>query len=176
MNGGPRAARYVTPERLGIPLLYMTRLQDEGTIGTELLARIRYTDVYLATLDAANHMAFSSWSLRMAPDAAFTGGTRAQAAQAYGAMAQTVERFLDARLKGDAAARRQLDEALAAPRPPAGFLSFAVRRAQARRRRSTPSSTSWASRASSTSARSTTACTRKTPTSSSTRCRRTTGA
>ena len=129
VNGGPRAARYVSPERLGIPLLYMTRLQDEGTIGTELLARIRYTDVYLATLDAANHMAFSSWSLRMAPDAAFTGGTRAQAAQAYGAMAQTVERFLDARLKGDAAARRQLDEALAAPRPPAGFLSFAVRRA-----------------------------------------------
>jgi len=129
VNGGPRAARYVSPERLGIPLLYMTRLQDEGTIGTELLARIRYTDVYLATLDAANHMAFSSWSLRMASDAALTGGTRAQAAQAYGAMAQTVERFLDARLKGDAAARRQLDEALAAQRPPAGFLSFAVRRA-----------------------------------------------
>jgi tetratricopeptide (TPR) repeat protein len=129
VNGGPRAARYVTPERLGIPLLYMTRLQDEGTIGTELLARVRYADVYLATLAAANRLDFSSWSQRMAPDAALEGRTRAQVAQAYGAMARMVERFLDARLKNDAPARRQLDDALAATRPPAGFVSFAVHRA-----------------------------------------------
>ncbi|SDC15854.1 Chlorophyllase enzyme [Massilia sp. PDC64] len=129
VNGGPRAAKYVTPERLGIPLLYMTRLQDEGAIGSELLARMRYADVYLATLDAASHMDFSSWSLRMAPDAAFGKRTRAQSAQAYGAMARMVERFLDARLKNDAPARRQLDDALAANRPPAGFVSFAVHRA-----------------------------------------------
>jgi dienelactone hydrolase len=129
VNGGPRAARYVTPERLGIPLLYMTRLQDEGAIGSELLARMRYADVYLATLDAASHMDFSSWSLRMAPDAAFGTRTRAQSAQAYGAMARMVERFLDARLKNDAPARRQLDDALAANRPPQGFISFAVHRA-----------------------------------------------
>ena len=127
VNGGPRAAGYVTPERLGIPLLYMTRLQDEGAIGSELLARMRYADVYLATLDAASHMDFSSWSLRMAPDAAFGKRTRAQSAQAYGAMARMVERFLDARLRNDAPARRQLDDALAANRPPAGFVSFALR-------------------------------------------------
>ncbi|MCS0632613.1 hypothetical protein NX786_25075 [Telluria mixta] len=129
VNGGPRAAGYVTPERLGIPLLYMTRLQDEGAIGSELLARMRYADVYLATLDAASHMDFSSWSLRMAPDAAFGKRTRAQSAQAYGAMARMVERFLDARLRNDAPARRQLDDALAANRPPAGFVSFAIKRA-----------------------------------------------
>ncbi|MCS0611257.1 hypothetical protein NX783_00685 [Massilia kyonggiensis] len=127
INGGPRAAKYVTPERLGIPLLFMTRLQDEGAIGSELLARMRYADVYLATLDAASHMDFSSWSLRMAPDAAFGKRTRAQSAQAYGAMARMVERFLDARLRNDAPARRQLDDALAANRPPAGFVSFALR-------------------------------------------------
>jgi tetratricopeptide (TPR) repeat protein len=107
----------------------MTRLQDEGAIGSELLARMRYADVYLATLDAASHMDFSSWSLRMAPDTAFGKRTRAQSAQAYGAMARMVERFLDARLKSDAPARRQLDDALAANRPPAGFVSFAVHRA-----------------------------------------------
>jgi dienelactone hydrolase len=129
VNGGPRAARYVTPERLGIPLLYMTRLQDEGPIGAELLARMRYADVYLATLSAANHLDFSSWSQHMAPDAAFAGRTRAQAAQSYGAMARMVERFLDARLKNDAPARRQLDDDLAAHRAPAGFVSFAVHRA-----------------------------------------------
>lgn len=129
VNGGPRAAKYVTPERLGIPLLYLTRLQDEGAIGTELLARMRYGDVYLATLDAASHLEFSSWSQRMAPDAAFAGRTRAQVAQAYGAMARLVERFLDARLKNDAPASRQLDDALAANRPPPGFLSFVVHRA-----------------------------------------------
>jgi dienelactone hydrolase len=129
VNGGPRAARYVTPERLSIPLLYMTRLQDEGAIGTELLARMRYADIYLATLDAASHMAFSSWSLRMAPDAAFAGRTRAQAGEAYGAMARTVERFLDARLRNDAPARRQLDAAVVSHRPPPGFVSFAALRA-----------------------------------------------
>jgi dienelactone hydrolase len=129
VNGGPRAAGYVTPERLGIPLLYMTRLQDEGAIGSELLGRMRYADVYLATLDAASHMDFSSWSLRMAPDAAFGKRTRAQSAQTYGAMARMVERFLDARLRNDAPARRQLDDAVAANRPPAGFVSFALRRA-----------------------------------------------
>jgi dienelactone hydrolase len=129
VNGGPRAAKYVTPERLAIPLLYLTRLQDEGAIGSELLARMRYADVYLATLDAASHMDFSSWSLRMAPDAAFGKRTRAQSAEAYGAMARMVERFLDARLKNDAPARRQLDDAIAANRPPAGFVSFAVHRA-----------------------------------------------
>jgi dienelactone hydrolase len=132
VNGGPRAARYVTPERLGIPLLYMTRLklEDEGAMGTELLARIRYADVYLATLDAANHMDFSSWSLRMAPDAAFGTRTRAQAGEAYGAMAHVVERFLDARLKNDAPARRELDDALATHRPPPGLIAFAMHRAQ----------------------------------------------
>lgn len=129
VSGGPRAAKYVTPERLGIPLLYLTRLQDEGAVGTELLARMRYADVYLATLDAASHLDFSSWSQRMAPDAAYAGRTRAQVAQAYGAMAHMVERFLDARLKNDAPARRQLDDALAAHRPPPGFVSFVVHRA-----------------------------------------------
>jgi tetratricopeptide (TPR) repeat protein len=107
VNGGPRAARYVTPERLGIPLLYMTRLQDEGP----------------------SHLDFSSWAQHMAPDAAFAGRSRAQVAQTYGAMARMVERFLDARVKNDATARRQLDDALAANRPPPGFVSFALRRA-----------------------------------------------
>ena len=129
VNGGPRAARYVTPERVSIPLLYMTLLQDEGPIGTELLARMRYADIYLATLDAGSHLDFSSWAQHMAPDAAFTGRSRAQVAQAYGAVAHMVERFLDARLKNDAPARRQLDDALAANRPPPGFISFALRRA-----------------------------------------------
>ena len=135
INGGPRAARYVTPERLGIPLLYVTRLQgaareqDEVGAGAELLARLRYADVYLATMEADSHMDFSSWSLRMAPDAAFGLRTRAQAQQAYGAMARQVQRFLDARLKNDAAARRLLDADLAPGATPPGMLSYAVRRA-----------------------------------------------
>jgi len=135
VNGGPRSARYVTPERLGIPLLYVTRLQggageqDEVGAGADLLARLRYADVYLATMEANSHMDFSSWSLRMAPDAAFGQRSRAQAQQAYGSMARSVQRFLDARLKNDAAARRLLDADLAAGATPPGMLSFAVRRA-----------------------------------------------
>jgi predicted dienelactone hydrolase len=136
LNGGPRAARYVTPERLGIPLLYVSRLQSAGPgeqddlgAGTDLLARLRYADVYLATMDTANHMDFSSWSLRMAPGTAFGGRTREQVAQAYGATAVAVARFLDARLKEDVDARRSLDADLARGRTPPGMLSFALRRA-----------------------------------------------
>lgn len=141
VNGGPRAARYVTPERLAVPLLYVTRLQgsaqtgdqDKGEIdsgiGADLLARMRYADIYLATMEAASHMDFSSWSLRMAPDGAFRGRTRARAEAAYGAMARTVQRFLDARLKNDAAALRLLDADLAPNATPPGLVSFAVRRA-----------------------------------------------
>jgi tetratricopeptide (TPR) repeat protein len=66
----------------------------------------------------------------MAPDAAFGTRTRAQAGEAYGAMARVVERFLDARLKNDAPARRELDDALATHRPPPGLIAFAVHRAQ----------------------------------------------
>jgi len=139
LNGGPRAARYVTPERLGIPLLYLSRLQSTGPdeqddlgAGGDLLARLRYADVYLATMDTASHTDFSSWSLRMAPDAARAaqgkGRTREQAAQAYGATALVVQRFLDARLKDDPEARRALDADLAAGRTPPGMLSFALRR------------------------------------------------
>jgi len=136
LNGGPRAARYVTPERLGVPLLYVSRLQSAGPdeqddvgAGSDLLARLRYADVYLATVDAASHLDFSSWSLRMASDAALGGRTREQAAQAYGATALAIRRFLDARLKDDPDARRTLDADLAAGRTPPGMLSFALRRA-----------------------------------------------
>jgi tetratricopeptide (TPR) repeat protein len=136
LNGSPRAARYVTPERLGIPLLYVSRLQSAGPgeqddlgAGADLLARLRYADVYLATMDASSHMDFSSWSLRMAPDAGFKGHTREQAAQAYGATALAIGRFLDARLKDDPGARRSLEADLASGRTPPGMLSFALRRA-----------------------------------------------
>jgi len=136
LNGGPRAARYVTPERLGMPLLYISRLQSAGPAeqddlgaGADLLARLRYADVYLATMDTASHGDFSSWSLRMAPDAAFRGRTREQAAQAWGATAVAIRRFLDARLKDDGDARRLLDAELASGSPPPGMLSFALRRA-----------------------------------------------
>lgn len=135
LSGGPRAARYVTPERLGIPLLYVSRLQSAGPAeqddlgaGSDLLARLRYADVYLATMDASSHMDFSSWSLRMAPDAAFGGRPREQAVQAWSATALAIRRFLDARLKDDADARRRLEASLAGP-PPPGMLSFALRRA-----------------------------------------------
>ncbi|WP_323140584.1 hypothetical protein [Massilia phyllosphaerae] len=136
LNGGPRAARYVTPERLGIPLLYISRLQsaepgeqDDLGAGAGLLARLRYADVYLATMDSASHVDFSSWSLRMAPDAGLKGRTRAQAAQAYAATALVIGRFLDARLKDDTAAQGALDADLASGRTPPGMLSFALRRA-----------------------------------------------
>lgn len=112
VNGGAKAAHYVTPERLAIPMMYVARrnrsLEEIGESGIDtsfnLMSRMRYSDLYIATMEYMNHMDFSSWALRINDDAAFDDHTREEAAQAYRWTAQYISQFLDSRLKGDKAA------------------------------------------------------------------------
>lgn len=112
VNGGPKAAYYVTPERLPIPMLYVGRrnrsLEEINKGGTDtsfnLMNEMRYSDIYIATMHYINHMDFSSWSLRMSDDTAFDDHTREEAGQAYRWTGQYISQFLDSYLKSDKAA------------------------------------------------------------------------
>ena len=112
VNGGAKAAYYVTPERVAIPMMYVARrnrsLEEINSSDTDtsfnLMNRMRYSDLYIPTMEYMNHMDFSSWVLRVNGDAAFDDHTREEATQAYRWTAQYVASFLDAYLKGDKAA------------------------------------------------------------------------
>lgn len=112
VNGSAKAAYYVTPERLAIPMMYVARrnrpLEEINERGTDtsfnLMNRMRYSDTYIATMEYMNHMDFSSWVLRINDDAAFDDHTREEAAQAYRWTARYISQFLDSYLKGDKAA------------------------------------------------------------------------
>lgn len=109
VDGGPKADRLVTPERLAVPMLYVARrdrsleeINDKGTdTRFNLMNRMRYSDVYVATMHLMNHMDFSSWVLRINDDAAFEDHTREEAALAYHWTAHYILRFFDAYLKND---------------------------------------------------------------------------
>ncbi len=104
-----RDDRLATPERLAIPMLYVARrdrpLEEINGNGTDttfsLMNRMRYSDVYIATMHLLNHTDFSSWVLRINGDAAFADQTREEAAQAYNWTARYIQRFFDAYLKDD---------------------------------------------------------------------------
>ncbi|HEV7814623.1 MAG TPA: CocE/NonD family hydrolase, partial [Janthinobacterium sp.] len=112
VNGGAKAAYYVTPERLAIPMLYVGRrnrsLEEINKAGTDtsfnLMNQMHYSDLYIATMQYMNHMDFSSWALRINDDGAFDDHTREEAAQAYWWTAQYISHFLDSYLKSDKAA------------------------------------------------------------------------
>ncbi len=112
VNGGTKAGYYVTPERLAIPMMYVARrnrpLEEINNAGTDtsfnLLNRMRYADVYIATMEYMNHMDFSSWRLRVSDATEFEDHTREEAAQAYRWTAHYISRFLDSYLKRDKAA------------------------------------------------------------------------
>ena len=106
VNGGAKAAHYVSPERLAIPMLYVGRrnrsLEEINKAGTDtsfnLLNRMDYSDLYIATMQYMNHMDFSSWALRINDDGAFDDHTREEATQAYRWTAQYISHFLDSYL------------------------------------------------------------------------------
>lgn len=117
VNGGAKAAHYVSPERLAIPMLYVGRrnrsLEEINKTGIDtsfnLMNRMQYSDRYIATMHYMNHMDFSSWVLRINDDAAFDDHTREEAVQAYRWTAQYIGRFLDGYLKSDKAGLDFLD-------------------------------------------------------------------
>lgn len=139
VNGGAKAAYYVTPERLAIPLMYVARrnrtLEEINTAGTDtsfsLMNRMRYSDVYIPTMHYMNHMDFSSWALRINDEAAFEDHTREEAAQVERWTAEYISHFLDAYLKSDKAALDFINRKPEQNQVPRHMMSLVIHKAKA---------------------------------------------
>lgn len=139
VNGGAKAAYYVTPERLAIPMMYVARrnrtLEEINDAGADtsfsLMNRMRYSDVYIATMHYMNHMDFSSWALRINDAAAFDDHTREEAAQAERWTAQYISHFLDAYLKNDKAALEYINRKPEQNQVPRHMMSLKIHKAKA---------------------------------------------
>ena len=109
------AAKYVTPERVTAPMLYVaarpSSREDFANTGKPVhsfLNDIKYADLYKLTMYPMEHFAFSSTYLRFATEARFNQYPRADVNRAYGWTVTYVKHFLDTYLKEDAAARTYL--------------------------------------------------------------------
>lgn len=133
-----QAATYATPERLALPMLYlggkpstaeaMNRNKQVPTYS--LLNQMKYSDLYNVTMYTMEHAAFQSESLRLGSEQRFGEYSRDEAALAYGWMEKYVLAFLDAYLKGDAAALTFMNGAPKANGVPPHLLSVDVHRAE----------------------------------------------
>ncbi|QYF94154.1 dienelactone hydrolase family protein [Massilia sp. PAMC28688] len=109
VDGSSTAARYVLPERLTAPMLYVgARPHSAETINKHglnisysLLNKMVHADTYILTMNPMSHSDFDSFMLRFAPDESFDQYTREEATLAYSWAARYVRRFLDTYLKGD---------------------------------------------------------------------------
>lgn len=136
VDGGKEAAQYVTPARVAIPMLFVGRRPptieelNRAEVDTRFsfLNMLRWSDLYIATMLPMKHMDFSSYSLRVAREGSFGDDTRSGIALAHSWAARYVLRFLDARIKGDAAALAFLNATPAANGAPPHMMLLDVRR------------------------------------------------
>lgn len=136
VDGGKDAAKYVTPARVAIPMLFVGRRpstieelnRSEVDTRFSFLNEMRYSDVYIATMLPMKHMDFSSYSVRVAREGSFGDYTRAEIALAHSWSARYALRFLDAYLKGDASGLAFLNNTPAANGAPPHMILTDVRR------------------------------------------------
>jgi dienelactone hydrolase len=135
VNGGKDAAKYVTPARVAVPLLYLAKQRyspeelEQRKVDTtySLMNRMKYSDVYIGTMHPMRHPDFSSLHLRFGDDADFKEYSRDEAALAHSWAARYVHRFLDAYLKGDEQARQFLNRAPEQNKVPPHMMTLDVR-------------------------------------------------
>jgi dienelactone hydrolase len=135
VNGGKDAAKYVTPARVSVPLLYMARQRssqeelEQRKVDTtfSLMNRMKYSDVFIGTMHPMVHADFSSLHLRFGDDADFKEYTRDEASLAHSWAVRYVGQFLDAYLKGDEQARQFLNRTPVQNKVPAHMMSFDAR-------------------------------------------------
>lgn len=135
VDGGPKAARYVTPARLAAPLLYVAARPHSVEVlskmgfhsGFSLMNQMKHADTFIMTMHPMSHSDFDAYQLRFLPDTRYAAYSRQEAANAYGWTARYVHRFLDAYLKGDAPAKAFLHNAPAANGVPAHVMSTDIR-------------------------------------------------
>lgn len=108
-----RSAKYVVPERLTAPYLFVARRPDsiedhvahKQDLSGSLLNDIKYADFYKLTMNPMVHANFSGQYQRLAPDNSwgFREYTREETSLAVNWMSRYVVQFLNAYLKNDAA-------------------------------------------------------------------------
>jgi hypothetical protein len=105
----PAFTRLISPERITVPWLYVSRRPDtipelnRRGIDTSfsLLNEARYSELYQLTMYPMAHVDFASARQRHAPESDFIEYTKDEVAAAYGWVACYVLHFLDAWLKQD---------------------------------------------------------------------------
>jgi tetratricopeptide (TPR) repeat protein len=110
VDGGKEAAKYVTPARVAVPLLYLgsrpKTVEELNGADTStqysFMNDMKYSDVYIVSLLPMKHANFSSYVMRMEADNGFGDYTRDEVALAHGWAARYTRHFLDAYLKDDA--------------------------------------------------------------------------
>lgn len=107
-------AKYVTPEHITVPYLYLSSrassiedlFRQEQDLSGDLLARLKYADLFVVTFDPVVHFQFASKHLRFLDvnePAVFPGDySLSETYQANGWIARYTLAFLDAELKSDA--------------------------------------------------------------------------
>jgi dienelactone hydrolase len=136
VDGGPNAAKYVSPARVAVPLLYVGRRpstleelnRSEVSTSFSFINQMKYSDVYVLSMMPMRHADFSSWALRQAQDEGFVDYTRDEVSAAYGWTARYVHRFLDAYLKHDAAGLAFLNATPRANGAPPHMIATDIRR------------------------------------------------
>jgi pimeloyl-ACP methyl ester carboxylesterase len=142
VDGGKDAAKYVTPARVAIPMLFVGRRpptveelnRAEVDSRYSFLNEMKYSDVRIVTLLPMKHMDFSSYAMRVSQEDQFGDYTRDEIALAHSWAMRYTRHFLDAYLKKDpnglvflgnspAANRAPLHMVLASTRPKTGGMS-----------------------------------------------------
>jgi dienelactone hydrolase len=136
VDGGKDAAKYATPARLAVPMLFVGRERDsiedlvkeKKKLDYSLLNEMTYADMTIVTMRPMIHQDFASDGLRFANGARFGEYSRDEVSMAHSWAARYVERFLDAYLKDDRQALAFLDNKPSANRAPAHMLSVERRK------------------------------------------------
>lgn len=112
INGGKDAAKYVTPARVNIPLLYLSarprtieQLEGSYDVSFSFINAMKYADVYYYILHPMAHTNFSTSQIRFSGDADFEEYSREEIVQAHNWASRYVLEFLNAYLKDDSRSR-----------------------------------------------------------------------
>jgi dienelactone hydrolase len=136
VDGGKEAAKYATPGRLAVPMMFVGRADEpietvvkyKNKIDYSLLNEMSYADMTIVTMRPMRHEHFASDGLRFSSDGQFDEYSRDEVSLAHSWAMRYVERFLDAYLKNDAKAMAFLDNKPAANKAPAHILAVERRK------------------------------------------------
>jgi dienelactone hydrolase len=136
VDGGKDAAKYATPARLAVPMLFVGRERDsieslvkeKKKLDYSMLNQMTYADMTIVTMRPMSHVDFAAVTHHYANAQHFDEYSRDEVAKAYSWTARYVERFLGAYLKSDAKAMAFLENRPAVNKAPAHMLSVERRK------------------------------------------------